>query len=523
MYALFLGAAVYTESTFAAHRQMSVIGDSVLRDLDIDTLVKSFPTQTAAGANILTATLSAPTNDKSEIQARQARLRTIKTAWRQNRQRILEHLDTLKQHEADVEALASARTDERHKEWYEQILWSPTGYFSWFNTFGNLTEIILAVRGILLPALSAILPLMIFVAPFVGAFLKQETLTTDEYFRILSTAIKRALPIPVGRFSQTGGALALGEQIVSIGGSIAMFAASIWSQISAAINLHKVAADMRKRACAVRSWSHAVNELADLINISLPSLPTHTSCDMTVFGKGWNDPDSVRQIITAGGELDALIAVARIGRVCQPTMGNTVYLKDLWHPGLRQRKPVYNTVDLRGHMLLTGPNRGGKSTLLKAVGCAALMHQSLGCVLARKATLPVFERIETALVPQDTLGKVSLFEAEIDFAKKIIDSSAEQPTLLLMDEIFHGTNAHDGVEAAKVFLDWLYNQTNIWTIISTHYLELPDTYATKASAECMWAESIPGTDRLRYSYKLRPGVNRFSSVREILRERGLLR
>ncbi len=186
-------------------------------------------------------------------------------------------------------------------------------------------------------------------------------------------------------------------------------------------------------------------------------------------------------------------------------------------------------------MLLTGPNRGGKSTLLKALGCSVLMAQTVGVVFARSASLPVFDNIITALAPQDVVGKLSLFEAEIEFAKDVkalVSSDKSGNTFLMMDEIFHGTNAHDGVEASQVFLDDLYKtKAAVFSVVSTHYMDLPARYGPDAEKKqsaktqnlCMEASVDPkDPDRLVYSYMLKKGVNKFSSVREILRERGLI-
>jgi DNA mismatch repair ATPase MutS len=134
---------------------------------------------------------------------------------------------------------------------------------------------------------------------------------------------------------------------------------------------------------------------------------------------------------------------------------------------------------------------------------------------------------------------MSLFEAEIEFAKNVKALAAEEsgPMFLMMDEIFHGTNAHDGVEASQVFLDDLYALQGthpIYSIVSTHYMSLPTRYGSATKEEegslgltqnlCMEASVDPvDPDRLVYTYRLRPGKNSYSSVREILRERGLLR
>ena len=152
------------------------------------------------------------------------------------------------------------------------------------------------------------------------------------------------------------------------------------------------------------------------------------------------------------------------------------------------------------------------------------MSHTVGIVFARSAKIPRFANIITALAPQDIIGKLSLFEAEIEFAKDVKARVAEgEPTFLMMDEIFHGTNAHDGVEASQVFLDQLYaTKTPLCSIVSTHYMDLPARYKSVQHL-CMDASVDPvDPDKLVYTYKVRTGVNRFSSVREILRERGLL-
>jgi DNA mismatch repair ATPase MutS len=216
-------------------------------------------------------------------------------------------------------------------------------------------------------------------------------------------------------------------------------------------------------------------------------------------------------------------------------------LTDLYHPGLLSGRRVYNSLTLdpaasgakKSHVLLTGPNRGGKSTLIKSIGTAVLMAQTVGVVFARSATLPIFQNIITALAPQDVIGKMSLFEAEIEFAKEVIAllATTKGPTFLMMDEIFHGTNAHDGVEASQVFLDRLYaTQKSVFSIVSTHYMDLPARYgslskdSTEAKTQnlCMDASVDPkDPDRLVYTYRVTEGVNKYSSVKEILQERGL--
>jgi hypothetical protein len=210
-------------------------------------------------------------------------------------------------------------------------------------------------------------------------------------------------------------------------------------------------------------------------------------------------------------------------------------INSLYHPGVPAGRRIMNSVSMvpgSNNMLVTGPNRGGKSTLCKSVGFAIMTAQSWGFAWAKSMEFVPVSRFETALAPADTLGRLSLFEAEIEFAKHLLaaaataaapDSVDAGPCAIIMDEIFHSTNAHDGAEASLIFLKQLYEKggSSIGSIISTHYRELPDKLQDKAKTFCMEAYDN-GADGIKYTYRCVPGISTISSVREILKERGLL-
>lgn len=512
----------------------SILGDYVLRDLDIPGLVASIGPKTDAGKEALTELLSNPTAEATILQDRQAIQRSIRAALKDKtvKQAVLADVAILKETEADVVSIATANSDERHKEYYTQILFGPASWFASMNERGWVTEFMVLLRTILLPAFAAIAPLFILVAPiFVYRYVLKQPLTMKEYMAFISAAIKKAVPSVLGapRFRGRGGALEFGEQILNVALSFGVLLYSLWNQVTAAIHLRNIVADMRRRAVSLQRFTAAVASIRRRLDLSTgEALPTWSSSALGCFGQAWNDPARVRTVLTAAGHVDQLVAVACLKKTCFPAHG-PFKITDLYHPGLAAGIRVYNSVGLTGdrsHVLLTGPNRGGKSTTLKALGLAVLTAQTIGVVFARKATLPLFRSIITTLAPMDRLGELSLFEAEIEFAKGVRDRVAieEGPTFLMMDEIFHGTNAHDGVAAATIFLDWLYTQPTVTSVISTHYMDLPAKYgAEKTHNLCMDASEDPADpNRLVYSYRLKEGVSDKSSVREILRERGLL-
>jgi hypothetical protein len=519
-----------------------ILGKNTLRDLDIDQIVSAFDTATVAGAGALRERLQTPLDDAVALAARQGELRTVREACRKRADAVAAARATLRETEADVISVGSAASDPRHAEYYTQLLWAADSRLAWLNEISWINDLVLFFRTIFLPGLTVILPLFVFIMPFiVFTFILKKPLTFDQYFGMIQAALKKAMPSVLGsrRFVGKGGIAETGEQIIHVGAGVVMFAASMWNQVSAALNLRRIAADMRRRADSVRRFTKAAQDLGEAIGVPCSYTRAWSMGDLGVFGEAWNRPDRIQELLAAAGHLDMLAAVGLRRRMCFPQVGGsggTIHITDIYHPGLEKERRIYNSVamDASGagtHVLLTGPNRGGKSTFLKSLGAAVLMTQTLGVVFARRATMPIFGSIITALTPTDTLGQMSLFEAEIEFAKEVngvIAATGDRPVFLMMDEIFHGTNAHDGVEASQVFLDQLYaGDAPVFSVVSTHYMDLPQRYGDQGQKRtqnlCMDAQVDPADpDRLVYTYRLMPGVNRHSSVREILRERGLL-
>jgi energy-coupling factor transporter ATP-binding protein EcfA2 len=517
------------------------LGEYALRDIDVAAIAGTFNTMTVAGRDQLIARLSDPIADPIELQKRQAHVRSIRTACKTAdvRTEIEAARAVLRDTEEDIRAVLDAKNDKRHAEYYNQVMWAPDSIAAFLNERGWITELVIFFRTLFLPGMSVLMPLAILLMPMLlFRYVLKQPLTMEGYFKMITTALKKAMPSVLGKphFAGRGGAMELGEQVVHLGVSAAVFVGSIWSQISAARALRGVVGDMRRRAASVRAAAAAIGRLERTLGLEeAANMPSWHISDLGLFGQVWNTPATAQRLLDRAGELDMFVAVALQKRVCFSRYGDRVALTDLYHPGAGPHgSRVLNSISMGGsvqrNILLTGPNRGGKSTLLKSLGAAVLMSQTVGVVFARRAVLPVFDAIITALQPTDKLGKMSLFEAEIEFAKGVKSVLAGGPTtFLMMDEIFHGTNAHDGVEASQVFLDELYETSApLFSIVSTHYMGLPERYGpgsgTKvAQTLCMDAATDPADpDRLIYTYKLKEGVNQLSSVREILRERGLL-
>lgn len=125
-----------------------------------------------------------------------------------------------------------------------------------------------------------------------------------------------------------------------------------------------------------------------------------------------------------------------------------------------------------GICLVTGPNMGGKSTWLRQNALLVVMAQMGSYVPARKAVLPVFDRIFTRIGASDDLlqGK-STFMMEMMEANNALRHATEN-SLILFDEIGRGTATFDGMALAQSMLEYISQVLKSRTLFSTHYHEL---------------------------------------------------
>jgi DNA mismatch repair ATPase MutS len=188
-------------------------------------------------------------------------------------------------------------------------------------------------------------------------------------------------------------------------------------------------------------------------------------------------------------ELDALVSVLKARR--DHSMSWVEFLEDskdepelrlegLAHPCLPPADVRRNDVSLGGpkhkkHMILTGPNAGGKSTLMKAMLCAALMAQTLTiATCSTAAAMTPFDMLGSHLNVADRTGHESMFEAEMHRMAGVLSDRDRESTrikkrLLAIDELFSSTNVVEGTSAAAACARRLGKRPGTLSVISTHF------------------------------------------------------
>jgi DNA mismatch repair protein MutS len=206
--------------------------------------------------------------------------------------------------------------------------------------------------------------------------------------------------------------------------------------------------------------------------------------------------------------LDVLASLAEVAvrrRFCRPTLhdGDELEIKGGRHPVIEAigdtpfvPNDLYMNNSTERLLIITGPNMGGKSTVLRQTALVALLAQMGSFVPAESARLPVFDRIWTRVGASDDLSRGrSTFMVEMTETAAILHNATPR-SLVLLDEIGRGTATFDGLSIAWAVAEHLHDSPEhaAKTLFATHYHELTEL-----------AERLPGAQNYRIRVAEREG------------------
>lgn len=190
-------------------------------------------------------------------------------------------------------------------------------------------------------------------------------------------------------------------------------------------------------------------------------------------------------------------------------------VKDLRHPCIQDGQVsdfIPNDtalgVDDCTMILLTGPNMGGKSTLLRQT-CIAVIMAQIGCyVPATSLTLTPCDRIFTRIGANDNiLSGQSTFMVELQETCKIL-KEATTKSLVILDELGRGTSTYDGYSIAFSVLKYLVIDIGCLGLFSTHYGMLTKEFEGSDKVKLMFMSFFADQNKrdVTFLYKLVEGV-----------------
>jgi len=174
---------------------------------------------------------------------------------------------------------------------------------------------------------------------------------------------------------------------------------------------------------------------------------------------------------------------------------------------------VPNSVDLAQprFLLLTGPNMGGKSTLLRSV-CLCVLYAQIGCAVpCSRLRLTAVDHILVRMGARDNLvSGQSTFMVELQETSSVLRRATSR-SLVVLDELGRGTSTADGSAVAFAVARYLATRVRARCLFSTHFHDAAselgemNEIGTRHMA-CRVADGADGEEQITFLYKLVEGL-----------------
>ena len=160
-------------------------------------------------------------------------------------------------------------------------------------------------------------------------------------------------------------------------------------------------------------------------------------------------------------------------------------------------------------LFLTGANMAGKSTFIRSVGVVVfLAHLGMG-VPAQSMRLSLFDGILSNINVVDNISKgESFFFNEVQRIRNtLMKISGQKKWLVLIDELFKGTNVQDAMKCSLTVIKGLIRIHRSLFILSTHLYEIGEELKQYPNIAFNYFETTVNDDQLEFSYQLKEGIS----------------
>ena len=385
-------------------------------------------------------------------------------------------------------------------------------FTKYLNLIPFLVTIVAAFKIYVAPIMALALPLLLFVMPYVllnglmGVQIPWET-----YKKILFQFILGINPAEPWSL----------KQVVKLFWGLLSFGQGIFQPFMTAYNTYKIRATYHHYAEAIKSYSDTIGELSVIFGkygLRVPYLPP-VPTDPLVRVQWWKEEEVIRKHYRELlGYYDMLYAFGH-NRSWRPVVigGCATVLHEFHDYSIEKCAAVKSTMTLGGHSLLTGPNRGGKSSIMRGILQNILCAQAFGVTYGAEQVVlgRPYKKIYTRLVSKDAPGSKSLFESDVEFAYDVLRGSTPD-TLIMIDELFHSTNPGDAEKSARYFLGQLWRKKAVHSLISTHIFGLLESGDLPSNVKKYCCRADVNSDgSLKYHYRCEEGLCMVSSVGEV--------
>ena len=200
-------------------------------------------------------------------------------------------------------------------------------------------------------------------------------------------------------------------------------------------------------------------------------------------------------------------------------------IKKQAYPPLIKESNIKNDCSLEENIIISAPNKAGKTTILKTTTINIIFSQQLGCGFYESAKINPYTHIHSYLNIPDTSERDSLFQAESRRCKEIIDIINEnQDTnksrhFCIFDELYSGTNPEEASMAGKAFLSYLSKYPNVKYMLTTHYVKICKHFKNSPNV-CNYkmVVDVLSDGNFDYKYKMKKGISKLKGGVRVLKD-----
>ena len=204
----------------------------------------------------------------------------------------------------------------------------------------------------------------------------------------------------------------------------------------------------------------------------------------------------------------------------------SIHAKGFWN--ILVQSPVVNTISENKNVLLTGPNKGGKTTSIRALLQNVVLGQCFGVAAAEEFEYTMFDAIHSYLnISDDLINGLSLFASELKRAQEILEKIKSLETgkkfFFALDELFTGTVAEDGEVCAYEFVKKISTFDDVLFIYATHFAKVKELGTDNATCMNYKVDAPTKNDagKLVYPFTLSQGASDANVALDLAREAGL--
>ena len=193
------------------------------------------------------------------------------------------------------------------------------------------------------------------------------------------------------------------------------------------------------------------------------------------------------------------------------------------------KNAISNSISEQRHIILTGPNAGGKTTAIRALLQNIILGQSFGVAAAETFEMTPFDVIYSYLnISDDLINGLSLFASEVKRAQEILQRiqslEGDSKFFFALDELLTGTIAEDGQTCAYSFVKKITGYQGIQCIYATHFDKLKEIALNDAIGCANYKVDAPSKDahgKLVYPFTLSQGASDCRVALDLAREANL--